>query len=125
MCSVELFGHLYISRRSIVRKIDSVYIILYRDSFLQVTLYAYICGDKHCFNNYRPISLLSSFSKLMEKIVASQMIKYMSKHNILYKHQYGFRKGHNTTLHILWYTFIIISMKISKKLTQNIIFHYL
>ena len=32
----------------------------------------------------------------MEKIVASQMIKYMSKHNILYKHQYGFRKGHNT-----------------------------
>ena len=24
------------------------------------------------------------------------MIKYMSKHNILYKHQYGFRKGHNT-----------------------------
>ena len=54
-------------------------------------------GDKHCFNNYRPISLLSTFSKLMEKIVASQMIKYMSKHNILYKHQYGFRKGHNTT----------------------------
>ena len=55
----------------------------------------------------------------------TQMLNYMSKHNILYKHQYGFRKGHNTTLHILWYTFIIISMKISKKLTQNIIFHYL
>ena len=53
--------------------------------------------DKHNFTNYRPISLLSSFSKLLEKIAAAQMIKFLNKYNLLYKHQYGFRKGHNTT----------------------------
>ena len=54
-------------------------------------------GDPHNFTNYRPISLLSTFSKLLEKIASSQMVKYMNKFNLLYKHQYGFRKGHNTT----------------------------
>ena len=54
-------------------------------------------GDKHNFTNYRPISLLSSFSKLLEKIVAFQMTGFLNKHKILYKHQYGFRKGHNTS----------------------------
>ena len=52
--------------------------------------------DKHSFNNYRPISLLSNFGKLLEKIAASQIIKYLEKFQILYKHQYGFRRGHNT-----------------------------
>ena len=34
-------------------------------------------GDKHDFNNYRPISLLSSLSKLLEKIVTKQLINYI------------------------------------------------
>lgn len=51
----------------------------------------------HSFNSYRPISLLPSLSKLLEKLVASQMIKFLNKHNILYSLQFGFRKGHNTT----------------------------
>ena len=33
-------------------------------------------GDKHDFNNFRPISLLSSISKLQEKIVARQMVGF-------------------------------------------------
>ena len=53
-------------------------------------------GDMHSFTNYRPISLLSSLSKLLEKIVARQMVGYLNKNKILYKHQYGFRKGHST-----------------------------
>ena len=55
------------------------------------------CGDEHLFTNYRPISLLSSISKLLEKIVAKQMHGFLTSNNILYKHQYGFRKSHNTT----------------------------
>merc|ERR1712082_335414 len=51
-------------------------------------------GDKHDFTNYRPISLLSSFAKLLEKIVSKQVFGFLYKHRILYKHQYGFRKGH-------------------------------
>ena len=54
-------------------------------------------GDKHDFNNYRPISLLSSLSKLLEKIVASQMLGFLNKFKYFYKHQYGFRKRHNTS----------------------------
>ena len=36
-------------------------------------------GDKHNFTNYRPISLLSSFAKLLEKIVAHQVIGFLHK----------------------------------------------
>lgn len=53
--------------------------------------------DKHQFTNYRPISLLSTFSKLIEKIVAKQMVGFLNKNKILYNHQYGFRSGFNTT----------------------------
>ena len=53
-------------------------------------------GDKHDFNNFRPISLLSSFSKLQEKIVAKQIVGFLYKHKVLYENQFGFRKGHNT-----------------------------
>ena len=53
-------------------------------------------GDSHDFSNYRPISLLSTFAKLQEKILAIQMMKYLNKFRILYDHQYGFRSKHNT-----------------------------
>lgn len=53
-------------------------------------------GDLGHFTNYRPISLLSSFSKLLEKIISKQMFKYLNKYDILYEHQYGFRPKHST-----------------------------
>ena len=56
----------------------------------------YKSGDRHLFTNYRPISLLSSLSKLLEKIVAKQMYAFLYINNILYEHQYGFRKSHST-----------------------------
>ena len=57
--------------------------------------------DKEDFTNYRPISLLSTFSKLLEKIVAKQMFQFLNKFKILYEHQYGFRPKHDTTQPIL------------------------
>ena len=47
-------------------------------------------GNSHEFTNYRPISLLSSFSKLFEKIVTRQLIRFLNVNEILYQHQYGF-----------------------------------
>ena len=54
-------------------------------------------GEKDRFTNYRPISILSSFSKILEKIVAIQMLKYLTKHQLLFSGQYGFRPRHDTT----------------------------
>ena len=54
-------------------------------------------GEANQFTNYRPISLLSSFAKLLEKIAANQMMNYLNKYKLLYEHQYGFRNKHNTT----------------------------
>ena len=61
-------------------------------------------GNSHEFTNYRPISLLSSISKLFEKIVSRQLIRFLNLNEILYKHQYGFRSGHNTSHPVLHLT---------------------
>ena len=46
--------------------------------------------------NYRPISVLNFFSKIFEKVVANYIVDFLESNNILYEHQYGFRKGHST-----------------------------
>ena len=44
-------------------------------------------GDKSLLSNYRPISLLNSFSKVYEKIFLIKLNSFLSKHNILYEGQ--------------------------------------
>lgn len=41
---------------------------------------------------YRPISILTSISKILEKLVYNRLLNYLDKNEILYKHQYGLRK---------------------------------
>jgi len=48
-------------------------------------------GDKLHTTNYRPISLLTSFSKIFEKLIYSTLYKHICTNNILVKEQYGFR----------------------------------
>ena len=45
--------------------------------------------------NYRPIALLSPFSKILEKIIADQLTSFIEKHEILFPYQFGFRKGYS------------------------------
>lgn len=49
-------------------------------------------GDSSMFTNYRPISVLPSFSKVLEKLVFSRIKEHLDESNILYSHQYGFRE---------------------------------
>ena len=56
----------------------------------------YKSGDVTNPGNYRPISVLSPFSKILEKLVYNQLYDFLEKHNILYRYQFGFRKGHST-----------------------------
>ena len=53
-------------------------------------------GDKTSIENYRPISVLSVFSKIFEKIMYNHLINFINKQDILYKYQFGFRKQHST-----------------------------
>ena len=54
--------------------------------------------DQYILDNYRPISLLPSLSKVFEKTVFLQLYEYLDKHNLLYKSQYGFRSLHSTEM---------------------------
>ena len=54
-------------------------------------------GGKHLYENYRPISLLPIFSKIVEKLIYNKVFDFLVRYEILYKSQYGYRSGHNTT----------------------------
>ena len=53
-------------------------------------------NEKDLLDNYRPISLLLSISKVFERIVYNQLYSYLTTNGILFKSQFGFRKSHST-----------------------------
>ena len=55
-------------------------------------LFLYMKDSVTNMNNYRPISLLSIFNKIMEKLMFKRLSSFIDKHNILYDNQFGFRK---------------------------------
>ena len=50
-------------------------------------------GSKLVMKNYRPVSLLPAFSKILERIVYNRLFHYLVKNSILHPSQYGFQKG--------------------------------
>lgn len=58
-------------------------------------------GDPSSPGNYRPISLLSIFDKLLEKLMYSRLYKHLQTNNVLYKYQFGFRAKHSTSLALI------------------------
>ena len=55
-------------------------------------------GEASSFSNYRPISLLPSFSKIFEYVIFKQLYSYMDDNRLFSLEQYGFRTGHSTEL---------------------------
>jgi len=53
-------------------------------------------GDRCDVSKYRPISLLTSFSKIFETLMQRRILKHLTKYNILSTEQYGFRLGLRT-----------------------------
>ena len=51
-------------------------------------------------NNFRPISVLTIFSKIIEKHIYNELLMYLEQNNILCKEQFGFRKGISTNIAI-------------------------
>ena len=58
-------------------------------------------GSQLDVNNYRPISLLSTFNKILEKLVFYRLINFINKNNLLYNKQFGFRSKHSTLQAVL------------------------
>ena len=58
-------------------------------------------GSKSLAGNYRPISLLSPFSKIFERHIHTQPTKFISKCSSLYKFKYGFRSNSSTEMALL------------------------
>ena len=53
-------------------------------------------GDQQECNNYRPISLLSNISKLIEKLLYNRLHKFLNQNKCLFNYQFGFRNHHST-----------------------------
>ena len=53
-------------------------------------------GEQNIFTNYRPVSVLLAFSKILERVMYNRLLRFLNNHNILSDNQYGFRKHHST-----------------------------
>ena len=56
--------------------------------------------DKEVFSNYRPVSLLPCFSKILERLVFDRCLDYINNNTILNDKQFGFRPKHSTYMAI-------------------------
>ena len=82
-------------------------------------------GDVEEISNYRPITNLHFGSKVVEKVIALQLKRFLDKHTVFDEHQSAYRKNHSTetalldlTSNLLWglnskSTFLVISLDLS------------
>ena len=61
----------------------------------------YKSDDTTLFKNYRPISILPTFSKILERLVYNRLYKFLKTHSLLSNSQYGFIKNLSTEQAIL------------------------
>ena len=66
-------------------------------------------GDKQNIKNYRPVSLLPICSKIFERIIYDNMLKYFLDNNLITPKQSGFRPGDSCINQLLSITHIFTS----------------
>ena len=71
-------------------------------------------GSPTTVDNYCPITLLSIFNRILEKLMYKRLVAYLKKVNGLCKNQFGFRNNHSA-IHAL----ILISDKIQKAIEEG------
>lgn len=64
--------------------------------------------------------MLSVLSKIIEKLVYARLIQHLDKNNILYVHQYGFRKHHSTYMALVHFLTELYKAKDRKENTIGI-----
>ena len=58
-------------------------------------------GDKEIVGNYRPISILPTFSKILERTIYNQLLSYFDRYELFSDSQFGFRRKKSTAQAIL------------------------
>ena len=76
--------------------------------------------ETYLLNNYRPISLLITISKLLEKIMYARTYSFLQTTRQLYESQYGFRKGHSCEYAISELTSAILKNKEANRFTISL-----
>ena len=61
----------------------------------------YKSGGKIFFNNYRLVSLLPQFSKILEKLFNMRLDSFIAKYDILSECQYGFRSNRSISMALI------------------------
>ena len=77
-------------------------------------------GDTDVLGNWRPITITSCTSKLIEKLVKKRLQSFLKKHNIMSNFQFGYRLQHSTTHAILNISENILRNLNNKKHTVSI-----
>ncbi|EFO98826.1 hypothetical protein CRE_03490 [Caenorhabditis remanei] len=77
-------------------------------------------GSRSDANNYRPISLTSSVSKVIEKMMRKHLTNFLNSNRLLSPSQFGFRSGMSTESQLLVYQEKIITNCLSKLVTHSV-----
>ena len=72
------------------------------------------------FGNYRPVSVLPTFSKILERIIHNRCYDFLVKRDILYKKEYGFRNNHTTYMAVLDFVKDVSEASDNDKLTLGV-----
>ena len=73
----------------------SIYQLKLRCSQTRLCSSVYKAGDSSDLTNYRPISVLPCFSKILERIICNRLFSCVSQEKILYLKQFGFQSVHS------------------------------
>ena len=73
-------------------------------------------GDETQIENYRPISLLSCFSKIFKKVMSNRITEHMLENNLINNNQHGYLKGRSTQTALFQFTENIIKSLENKQL---------
>ena len=61
-------------------------------------------GESKYLINYRPVSVLPVFSKVLEMLMYDRIMEFVKENDVLYNMQFGFRKGHSTAIALMLLT---------------------
>ena len=94
--------------------------VLLRECKVAKVIPLYKSGSLAEIDNYRPISILPTLSKILEKIVRQQLMAHLERHILLFEYQFGFCPNHAMELAVTYFTDLIRKEADSDKATKAV-----